>query len=657
MGNNLSRFPTQITPGGYCAPTSPRKRTNTSQQSEHQPPRSRRTSHDSKNGAQRLVPVARNTEVLDPQPPAPILQSDPLAQPAPILDPQPPAPILQPVPVAQTADPLDTNLSEARCTSLWSFMESEWNKLKEAYDEKNDDERCLKYKELMNSKVDLKKVMCPWYPEITMYTWIVIIMGILEVQFLYIESNIDVFIRNECFKNKMKGQNIRSVLGEFRNLAGICFAVAVHGPKKFYLTGNVKVTNRLLLRGGKNQETVLNNPEFYASLKELNDQWDEQSWKELFVNPIADWMAETAFASHTINRLTSKGTKSNIIDSEVAQANRKVTDTAAPCIMVNDLKNGKCGEKNLAYFNSHRIMIKRKIFVDSELPTVNTSCFGSWLIIERFGVKLRQWTIDDTGLDEDEIEIWKNSRKLAWTSETEIKKYVDNFNTRQAKRDATQNAQEHREQRQEPPTAPQKAALKKTPPPAQGQPAAKKQDPDSVRAAQKAQEQAPQKAALKKTPPPAQAQPAAKKQDPDSVRAAQKEQEQRQQPPPGAKKMVAGQAQGTPFQRQNLAAIAAKLGLFDENDNFVDQNKELPEEVFGYFEQEQYPVNPCGIPLCFIDTAQDSGSPPLYDVNRNLIKPNDPPAYVVYDEFGKLLYKEVCYDESGELLHKEIFEN
>ena len=162
---------------------------------------------------------------------------------------------------------------------------------------------------------------------------------------------------------------------------------------------------------------------------------------------------------------------------------------------------------------------------------------------------------------------------------------------------------------------------------------------------------------MKKPPPPAQGHPAAKKQDPDSVRAAQKAQEQHQQPPPGAKKMVAGQAQGTPFQKQNLVAIAARLRLLDENDNFVDPNKELPEEIFGYFEHEQYPVNPCGIPLCFIDAAQDSGSPPLYDVNRNLIKPNDDPAYVVYDEFGKLLYKKVCYDKSKKILHKEIFEN
>ena len=99
-----------------------------------------------------------------------------------------------PVPVPLSAhvpagpDPLGTEgLSRDRCLTLKQKLKAAYKKLKKAHDKyekdnpgkKNDNDRCFRYQEIMRTdeKIDFDKIKCPWQTDVSMYTWIVIIMG------------------------------------------------------------------------------------------------------------------------------------------------------------------------------------------------------------------------------------------------------------------------------------------------------------------------------------------------------------------------------------------------------------------------------------------------------------------------------------------------
>ena len=114
-------------------------------------------------------------------------------------------------------DPLDTELSEKRYTSLLNALKDASRALKMKREEnpgESDDKKCDKYNEIMMMEnPNPNKVMCPWHPKgseeqpgITMLTWITLVMGMLEVQFRYIEGKSDVFVKNHRFKKCMRGQ-------------------------------------------------------------------------------------------------------------------------------------------------------------------------------------------------------------------------------------------------------------------------------------------------------------------------------------------------------------------------------------------------------------------------------------------------------------------
>ena len=84
-----------------------------------------------------------------------------------------------------------------------------------------------------------------------MYTWIVIIMAILQVQYRYLESKMVMLIKKSVNKN---GQAKKKYIAEFKNLAVICLFTAVNGPA---IRGTFK-------RGTKG--TVVTNADFYGTL-------------------------------------------------------------------------------------------------------------------------------------------------------------------------------------------------------------------------------------------------------------------------------------------------------------------------------------------------------------------------------------------------------
>ena len=264
-------------------------------------------------------------------------------------------------------------------------------------------------------------IKCPWYPTIDIYDWVALIMGMFDLQFKYFEEQLLVMQCNRAFM-EMNGHMRRKIIAEIKNLAVVCFAAAVFG---YNCDNNV---NPLIMRGGK--ITVLQNHKFYDTFKDLGYCTNEV-WRKRVINPIATWMTKT-FKSSTIRKLHSKplaGIKRKMVTSHTGHHPFIILkpDASNGWFNEDDLKNTKGGECALSYFNERFSLITKNCTSRTKIDASASVFFQSALIIQRLGVEINKWPLDDTQLEEDEQQAWIDLEKLAWKSEQAVIRAVKRY--------------------------------------------------------------------------------------------------------------------------------------------------------------------------------------------------------------------------------------
>ena len=90
-------------------------------------------------------------------------------------------------------------------------------------------------------KPDKNPIPCPWCPSIQIYDWIVIVIGMFELQFNFLEENVVELQHNKTFQD-MKGQCKAKFTGDIKNCAIACFSTAVQGYSNAMLMRSLGVT-------------------------------------------------------------------------------------------------------------------------------------------------------------------------------------------------------------------------------------------------------------------------------------------------------------------------------------------------------------------------------------------------------------------------------
>ena len=91
------------------------------------------------------------------------------------------------------------------------------------------------------------------------------------------------------------------------------------------------------------------------------------------------------------------------------------------------MKNTKGGECALSYFNERFSLITKNCTSRTKIDASASVFFQSALIIQRLGVEIHKWPLDDTQLEEDEQQAWIDLEILAWKSEQAVIRAVNRY--------------------------------------------------------------------------------------------------------------------------------------------------------------------------------------------------------------------------------------
>ena len=296
---------------------------------------------------------------------------------------------------ARINDPLNHQLSSKRRHSLKLVLKSE----------KND-------------------IPCPWCPSIQIYDWIVIVFGMFELQFNFFEEHVGDLQHNKTFQN-MNGQCKAKFTGEIKNCAMVCFSTAVQG-----------YDNPMLGRGSG--LTVLGNQKFYQRYED--DTWTEAYWNKTVINPVAKWMDE-AFKSQAIMQLHSTISATRKAKKRNSKGTTVDVPFPAPTLshtnswfVADDLLNGKGGETSLAYFGKRFSLVTATCDSTTEITNPKFVFFITGLVLQRIGIVTHKWQLKTDDLLPEEVIIYNDNKKLAWTSKERVNRIINRYNLEKARK-------------------------------------------------------------------------------------------------------------------------------------------------------------------------------------------------------------------------------
>ena len=288
--------------------------------------------------------------------------------------------------LAQIDDPLNNRLSPKRRSSL---------------------------KKAINHKKN--PVQCPWYPSLTMYEWITLIMGMFELQYIYFEDNVTAFVHNPTFIG-MNGHMRRKIKAEIKNLAILCFATAVQG---YACSPN---GNAMLMRGGT--QTVATNNKFYDTYENIQIE----DWEKTIINPVAKWMANT-FMSRTVKKLhtNAPARKRKLSNSDGKPAQDSESVATSYWFTEHNLTTTKGGECALSYLSDRFVPITKTCNHRTKIVFSKACFYTTALIVVRLGVDTSNWQFSSDQMLKEECDAWKELKQLAWTSEQAVTRSVNRF--------------------------------------------------------------------------------------------------------------------------------------------------------------------------------------------------------------------------------------
>ena len=276
-------------------------------------------------------------------------------------------------------------------------------------------------------KPDKNHIPCPWCPSIHIYDWIVIVIGMFELQFNFFEEHVVELQHNKTFQ-EMKGQCKAKFTGEIKNCAIACFSAAVQG-----------YSNAMLMRGSGGV-TVLNNENFFQRYEKIDNNWSGDNWIKTIINPLARWI-DDSFRSQAIMQLyttvsaprnsrkrNSKGASVPVAACPSVRSHNNSWFTA------NDLLNGRGGGTTLAYFAKRFSLVTDTC--DSTTKITDSKCvfFVTGLVLQRIGIVTDKWQLKTDNLLPTEIKIYNDNKKLAWTSRERVERFLNRYKLERAQR-------------------------------------------------------------------------------------------------------------------------------------------------------------------------------------------------------------------------------